>query len=38
MRMMVPQRADEITQLGMRSLVSGTIATCLSGAWVGLLG
>ncbi len=38
MRVMVPERADEITGLGMRSLVSGTIATCLSGAWVGLLG
>ena len=38
MRAMVPERADEITGLGMRSLVSGTIATCLSGAWVGLLG
>jgi len=38
MRAMVPERADEITALGMRSLVSGTIATCLSGAWVGLLG
>ncbi len=35
---MVPERSHEITALGMRSLVSGTIATCLSGAWVGLLG
>ena len=37
MRAMAPERADEITELGLRSLLSGTIATCLSGAWVGLL-
>jgi CNT family concentrative nucleoside transporter len=37
MRAMAPERADEITQLGLRSLLSGTIATCMSGAWVGLL-
>ena len=35
---MVPERTHEITALGMRSLVSGTIATCLSGAWAGMLG
>ncbi len=35
---MVPDRRSEITALGLRSLVSGTIATCLSGAWAGLLG
>ncbi len=35
---MVPERRSEITALGLRSLVSGTIATCLSGAWAGLLG
>jgi concentrative nucleoside transporter, CNT family len=37
MRAMAPERADEITELGLRSLLSGTIATCMSGAWVGLL-
>ena len=35
---MVPGRSAEITALGMRSLVSGTIATCMSGAWAGMLG
>ncbi len=35
---MVPDRRSEITALGLRSLLSGTIATCISGAWAGLLG
>ncbi|GAC1347139.1 MAG: nucleoside transporter C-terminal domain-containing protein [Acetobacteraceae bacterium] len=35
---MVPGRRAEVTQLGARSLVSGTLATCLSGAVAGLLG
>ncbi len=34
---MVPERRAEIAALGARSLVSGTIATCLSGALAGLL-
>jgi CNT family concentrative nucleoside transporter len=34
---MVPERRAEITALGARSLVSGTISTCLSGALAGLL-
>ena len=34
---MVPQRRREITELGLRSIVSGTIATCMSGAIAGLL-
>jgi CNT family concentrative nucleoside transporter len=34
---MVPERRREITALGLRSILSGTIATCLSGAVVGLL-
>ncbi len=33
---MVPERRAEISALGFRSLVSGTIATCLSGAVAGL--
>ncbi len=35
---MVPGRRNEIVGLGMRSLVAGTIATCMSGAWAGMLG
>lgn len=34
---MAPQRRGDILQLGARSLVSGTLATCLTGALVGLL-
>ena len=34
---MVPQRRDEIVQLGMKSIVAGTLATCLIGAVVGLI-
>jgi CNT family concentrative nucleoside transporter len=34
---MVPERRAEIVGLGMRSIVSGTVATCLSGAVAGLL-
>jgi concentrative nucleoside transporter, CNT family len=34
---MVPERRREITALGLRSILSGTIATCMSGAIVGLL-
>ena len=34
---MVPQRRREIVGLGMRSILSGTLATCSSGAVVGLL-
>jgi len=34
---MVPDRRSEIVTLGMRSLLSGTIATCLSGALAGWL-
>jgi concentrative nucleoside transporter, CNT family len=35
---MVPERRQEIVELGLRSILSGTIATCMSGAVVGLLG
>ena len=34
---MIPERRDEVAKLGLRSLVSGTIATCSSGAMAGLL-
>ena len=32
-----PSRRTEIVQLGLRSIVAGTIATCMTGAIVGLL-
>jgi CNT family concentrative nucleoside transporter len=35
---MVPERRSEIVALGFRSLLSGTLATCTSGAVAGLLG
>ena len=35
---MVPQRREEVVRLGLRSIVSGTLATCLSGAVAGVLG
>jgi concentrative nucleoside transporter, CNT family len=34
---MVPERRDEVVALGLKSIVSGTIATCLMGAIVGVL-
>ncbi len=34
---MVPERRAEIAALGLRALLAGTIATCLSGALAGLL-
>ena len=34
---MVPERRPEIVGLGLRSMMSGTLATCLSGAVAGLL-
>jgi len=34
---MAPKRRDEIVSLGMRSLVAGTIATCMTGAVVGII-
>jgi CNT family concentrative nucleoside transporter len=34
---MVPERRHEVVALGMRSILSGTIATCMSGAVAGLL-
>ncbi|MEQ8665662.1 MAG: nucleoside transporter C-terminal domain-containing protein [Rhodospirillales bacterium] len=35
---MMPERREEIVGLGMKSIVSGTLATCLTGAVVGILG
>ncbi|MFZ2004613.1 MAG: nucleoside transporter C-terminal domain-containing protein [Stellaceae bacterium] len=34
---MVPERRQEIVELGLRSILSGTIAGCMSGAVVGML-
>jgi CNT family concentrative nucleoside transporter len=34
---MVPERRDEIVGLGGKSIVAGTLATCLTGATVGML-
>ena len=34
---MVPERREEIVALGFKSILSGTLATCMTGAVVGLL-
>jgi concentrative nucleoside transporter, CNT family len=34
---MAPERRDEVVSLGIKSIVSGTLATCLMGAIVGVL-
>jgi CNT family concentrative nucleoside transporter len=34
---MCPERKQDIVDLGLRSILSGTIATCMSGAVVGVL-
>ena len=34
---MAPERRDEINALGLKSIVSGTLTTCLIGAIVGVL-
>ncbi len=34
---LVPERRGEIVGLGLKALVAGTIATCMTGAVVGLL-
>jgi CNT family concentrative nucleoside transporter len=36
LRSMVPERQDEIVALGLKSIVSGTLATCITGAIVGI--
>jgi CNT family concentrative nucleoside transporter len=35
---MAPGRRDEIVSLGFRSIVSGTLATCMTGCIVGIIG
>ncbi len=34
---MAPQRRDEVVALGLKSIVAGTLATCMTGAVVGML-
>lgn len=34
---MVPERRDEIVALGMKSILAGTVATCMTGTVVGLI-
>jgi CNT family concentrative nucleoside transporter len=34
---MVPERREEIVSLGPKSIVGGTLATCCTGAVVGIL-
>jgi concentrative nucleoside transporter, CNT family len=34
---MAPDRRDDVVSLGLKSIVSGTLSTCLMGAMVGLL-
>jgi CNT family concentrative nucleoside transporter len=35
---MAPGRRNEIVALGFRSIIAGTLATCMTGAVVGILG
>ena len=35
---MVPERRDEIVSLGLRAVFAGTLATCMTGAVVGIVG
>ena len=35
---MAPSLRDEIVELGVRSIIAGTLATCMTGAVVGILG
>ncbi len=35
---MAPERRGEIVSLGLKSIIAGTIATCMTGAIVGLIG
>ena len=35
---MAPTRRGEIVSLGVRSIIAGTLATCMTGAVVGLIG
>jgi CNT family concentrative nucleoside transporter len=34
---MVPERRSEIVSLGLKSILAGTLATCMTGAVIGML-
>jgi CNT family concentrative nucleoside transporter len=34
---MVPERRGEIVSLGLKSILAGTLATCMTGAVIGML-
>jgi len=34
---LAPERREEVVNLGMRALIAGTLATCMTGAVVGIL-
>jgi CNT family concentrative nucleoside transporter len=34
---MAPERRSEIVSLGLKSIVAGTLATCMTGAVIGML-
>jgi len=35
---LLPERRQEIASLGLKSIVGGTIATCCTGAVIGIIG
>jgi CNT family concentrative nucleoside transporter len=35
---MAPEKRDEIVSLGFRSIIAGTLATCMTGAVIGIIG
>jgi CNT family concentrative nucleoside transporter len=35
---MAPEKRDEIVSLGFRSVIAGTLATCMTGAVIGIIG
>jgi len=37
MRAMVPERSREVAELGLRTIVSGFLSSCMTGAVVGVL-
>jgi CNT family concentrative nucleoside transporter len=34
---MAPERRNEIVNLGMKSIIAGTLATCMTGAVIGII-
>ncbi|MGE5750752.1 MAG: nucleoside transporter C-terminal domain-containing protein, partial [Nitrospirota bacterium] len=33
---LAPERRDEVVSLGMKALIAGTLATCMTGAVIGI--